>query len=177
MTTNEHPTRTSGLARQFLLLRALAARVAEGQAIVKNALIQSGFAPGTTTKPLLPDGRHAGRVEYTAPEPKAVLVDPKAFGEWVRDNYPKNVDMSWLPVYEAFTKSVLFASTQAGQPCGPGGEVGDRAPAGIVVVAGSPVLRAIHEKTLAAELWAEIRADPDGLLQLPADPAEPAGGA
>lgn len=171
MTTTQ-PTKVADLARQLLLLGALETKVKAAKATVADALRDAGFDPGTTLRPLLDDGQPAGSVQHTVPKPKAIVHDPDAFAVWVQSNYPRNVDMV-VTVRPAFTDAVLQMSAAAGQPCGPGGEIDDQAPAGIKVGTSAPQVRAVPDRNRAAELWAEIRRDPDGLLALPADPAEP----
>jgi hypothetical protein len=176
--TQNQPTLISNLARQLLLLGALERRVKDGKAAVSAALKKAGLEPGTTLRPLLADDRPAGNVQYTVPGTKALVADEKAFADWVQATYPANVELV-VTVRPAFADVILALSQDAGQPVGPGGEVGDHAPAGIRVGQTPPQIRAVPDRARAAELWAAIRSDPDGLLMLPADPAgdEPAGGA
>ena len=164
-------SRTADLARQLILLGALERRVKDAKVEVADALRRSGFPPGTTIRPLLADQKPAGNVQHTVPAAKAVVVDEAAFAAWCQATYPANVELA-VTVRPAFTDVILTLSAAAEEPCGPGGEVGAHAPPGIRVGHSAPQIRAVPDRTRAAELWAEIRADPDALLALPADPGK-----
>lgn len=165
-------SRTTDLARRLILLRSLERKVTELKATLADELRHAGLEPGTTLRPPLADGdeRRAGAVSFTAPQAKAAVTDEKAFASWVQEHYPANVELE-VVVRPAFTKAVLDMSSTAGQPVGPNGEAGPDSPRGVMVAIGAPVLRALPDKDMAAELWAAIRTDPAALLQLP--PAEP----
>ena len=146
--------RQDQIARQVLLLTALAGRVLEERDRLKAEL---GMAPGARLKPLLSDGSAAGSVSRTVAGIKAQVGNPEAFAAWVAKRYPTEVYLPPMAVRDAFTKRVLAASEAAGVPLGPGGETAEDAPAGVRILNTPGVMRVSPDKDNAAGLWAEIR--------------------
>ena len=142
------------LARQVLLLTALANRVIEERDRLKAAM---GLAPGSRLQPTLRDGSAAGSVSRTVAGIRAQVGNPEAFASWVAKRYPSEVYLPPVAVREAFTKRVLEASEVAGVPMGPGGETAEDAPPGIRILNTPGVVRVAPSKDNAAGLWAEMR--------------------
>jgi hypothetical protein len=152
---DERQRQVEQMAKEVLLLSALASRVTEERDRLKRQLIEL-VPPGTTLRPALTDGSSAGYVSRTVGGIKAMVSDAKAFAAWVQKRYTLEVSLQ-VTVREAFTAKVLEMSEAAGVPIGPGGEVAEDAPAGIRVLNTPGSTRAVPDKANAAALWNEIR--------------------
>ncbi|MFD7121933.1 hypothetical protein ACFWAA_33570 [Streptomyces sp. NPDC059922] len=109
------------------VLGALLAEVKDAYGKAKTAaddLLDKSYKAGATTQvdALLPDGTKVGSSSRKAGERAAQVVDEEAFRVWVRDNYPTEHVVEFVPaqvvttVRPGFAGKVLAETTAAGTP-------------------------------------------------------------
>lgn len=107
------------------VLGALLAEVKDAYSDAKKAaddLLDKSYKAGATTQvdALLPDGTKVGSSSRKAGEREAQVVDEDAFRVWVRDNYPSEHVVEFVPaqvvtaVRPGFAGKVLAEATAAG---------------------------------------------------------------
>ncbi|MET9555119.1 hypothetical protein [Streptomyces sp. NPDC006645] len=107
------------------VLGALLAEVKDAYGKAKTAaddLLDKAYKAGATTQvdALLPDGTKVGSSSRQAGERAAQVVDEEAFRVWVRDNFPTEHVVEFVPaqvvttVRPGFAGKVLAATTAAG---------------------------------------------------------------
>jgi hypothetical protein len=94
------------------LLDAVGDRLKEVKNAMQEALIETG---ASRVDAALPDGTKVATISRTDPKPTAVVVDDKAFLEWVRKYSPHNVTTRLVTeVRPAYTAALLTEMTAAG---------------------------------------------------------------
>lgn len=161
----------------FLKFVGAAVKAADAEARQDAARL---MRKGTTLPIRSPiDDSKMARTTMSDPKPVATVVDPAALDEWVREHYPEKVKTETVIVgTDAEVIAVLRESEQgrrllavqdilpgwvvneivtlskgAGEPVGPGGEIGDDAPRGIDVHVPDGVLSVTVDKTTGFEAF------------------------
>lgn len=146
------------LAMRLLLLAALEGAVAQSIKRTKE-ILGARMTVGDLKRPEI-NGMPAGAVTYAHGSRSVTVTDPAALAEWVLDNYPTEVELV-TTVRQSFLDQIIEATKRAGEPAGPGGELGLP---GVSVRDGMPRLSARPDRARMPELWLEARANPLRLI-------------
>jgi hypothetical protein len=154
----EHGETADELALRLLLLSSLEGAVAQSIKRTRE-LLTARLTIGDLKRPEI-NGMPAGSVTYAHGSRSVTVTDPAALAEWVLDHYASEVELI-TTVREAFLARIIEATKAAGEPCGPGGELGLP---GLSVRDGMPRISARPDRAHAAELWLAARSNPLRLI-------------
>jgi hypothetical protein len=154
-----------GAARTAMAAQLLSSVITAEHKPVKADLLADMVDAGVERVRVLDDdGLNLGAVTLACGDPRAKVVDDRAFLAWVVDRYPGEVVQQ---VRDAFTKKLLDGATAAGEPVD--ALTGEVVP-GVELVAGDPYLM-VRPAAGAKERMRETLLK-SGLLQLPSGGAQ-----